>query len=124
MKYRRPKNKVRRRVIFALVALSLLALIVILNVNITKVLISVAEASMRSITTVAVNDAVYYTLSDRVRYEELVTVNRDEAGNIGDHVQPIPDQPYRARYGVYVAGKLAKDERGRGGSAARRVFGH
>ena len=78
MKYRRPKNKVRRRVIFALVALSLLALIVILNVNITKVLISVAEASMRSITTVAVND----TLSDRVRYEELVTVNRDEAGNI------------------------------------------
>ncbi len=82
MKYRRPKNKVRRRVILALVALFLIVIIVVVNVNITRVLISVAEASMRSITTVAVNDAVYYTLSDRVRYEELVTVQRDEEGNI------------------------------------------
>lgn len=37
---------------------------------------------MRSITTVAVNDAIYYTLSDRVRYEGLVTVERDENGAI------------------------------------------
>ena len=37
---------------------------------------------MRSITTVAVNDAIYYTLSDQVRYEDLVTVERDEGGNI------------------------------------------
>lgn len=37
---------------------------------------------MRSITTVAVNDAIYYTLSDRVRYEDLVNVDRDAQGNI------------------------------------------
>lgn len=37
---------------------------------------------MRSITTVAVNDAIYYTLSDNMRYEELVNVERDEEGNI------------------------------------------
>ncbi len=37
---------------------------------------------MRSITTVAVNDAIYYTLSDQVRYEDLVTVERDGGGNI------------------------------------------
>lgn len=37
---------------------------------------------MRSITTVAVNDAIYYTLSDQVRYEDLVTVSRDDEGNI------------------------------------------
>lgn len=37
---------------------------------------------MRSITTVAVNDAVYYTLSDKIRYEDLITVSRDEQGNI------------------------------------------
>lgn len=37
---------------------------------------------MRSITTVAVNDAVYYTLSDQIRYEDLVTVDRGEDGNI------------------------------------------
>ena len=37
---------------------------------------------MRSITTVAVNDAIYYTLSDNLRYEDLVNVERDEEGNI------------------------------------------
>lgn len=82
MKYRRPKNKTKRRVALALIALLLIAFIIFLHVNITGVLVSIAEASMRSITTVAVNDAVYYTLSDRVRYEELVTVSRDSEGNI------------------------------------------
>ena len=37
---------------------------------------------MRASTTVAVNDAVYYTLSDELRYEDLVNVERDEKGNI------------------------------------------
>ena len=81
-RYRRPKNKWRRRISLALVALFLITIIVLLHVNITRVLISVAEASMRSITTVAVNDAVYYTLSDQLRYEDLVEVSRDSEGNI------------------------------------------
>ena len=62
--------------------LALVLIIVLLHVNITRVLISVAEASMRSITTVAVNDAVYYTLSDKIRYEELITVSTDGEGKI------------------------------------------
>lgn len=37
---------------------------------------------MRACTTVAVNDAVYYTLSDEMRYEDLVTIMRNEAGEI------------------------------------------
>ena len=37
---------------------------------------------MRSITTVAVNDAVYYTLSDQIRYEDLVNVERSAEGDI------------------------------------------
>ncbi len=82
MKYRRPKNKARRRVVLALAALSVVAFAVALHANITRVLVSVAEASMRSVTTVAVNDAVYYTLSDRVRYEDLVEVHYDDGGNI------------------------------------------
>lgn len=50
--------------------------------NVTTVLKSIAEATMRSITTVAVNDAIYYTLSDRIRYEDLVTVTKDDEGEI------------------------------------------
>ncbi|MGN1077010.1 MAG: sporulation protein YunB [Candidatus Gallimonas sp.] len=81
-KYRSPRKKLRRRIVLGFVALALIGLVVFLHVNITGVLKSIAEASMRSITTVAVNDAIYYTLSDQVRYEDLVTVERDEAGNV------------------------------------------
>ena len=50
--------------------------------NVTRVLISISEATMRASTTVAVNDAVYYTLSDEMRYEDLVTITRDTEGEI------------------------------------------
>ena len=50
--------------------------------NVTRVLISISEATMRASTTVAVNDAVYYTLSDEMRYEDLVSITRDGEGNI------------------------------------------
>ena len=50
--------------------------------NATRVLISISEATMRASTTVAVNDAVYYTLSDGMRYEDLVSVDRNEKGDI------------------------------------------
>ncbi len=60
----------------------MIGLVVLVQINVTNVLKSISEASMRSITTVAVNDAVYYTLSDQIRYEDLVTVDRGEDGNI------------------------------------------
>ena len=50
--------------------------------NVTRVLISISEATMRASTTVAVNDAVYYTLSDEMRYEDLVNIVRNETGDI------------------------------------------
>jgi sporulation protein YunB len=50
--------------------------------NVTRVLISISEATMRASTTVAVNDAVYYTLSDEIRYEDLVKIERNENGDI------------------------------------------
>lgn len=81
-KYRSPKSKLRRRIVLALAALFLIGLVVLAHVNVTGVLKSIAEASMRSITTVAVNDAIYYTLSDQVRYEDLVNIERDAEGNI------------------------------------------
>ena len=50
--------------------------------NVTNLLLSISEATMRASTTIAVNDAVYYTLSDEIRYEDLVTLYRDNEGNI------------------------------------------
>ncbi len=82
MKYRTRANKIKRRILFGLVAGTVLLLVIFAHINITGVLKAMAEASMRSITTVAVNDAIYYTLSDGVRYEDLVTVTRGEDGGI------------------------------------------
>lgn len=68
--------------IFAAVSLIFIGVLVFVHVNVTNVLKAIAEASMRSITTVAVNDAVYYTLSDKLRYEDLITIERDGEGQI------------------------------------------
>ena len=78
------RSRGRRKVFFILTAAVAIvaAAVIILHVNVTRVLKSIAEANMRSITTVAVNDAIFYTLSDALRYEDLVTVERDSAGNV------------------------------------------
>lgn len=81
--YRRKKQKKRRAVLLVCAFLfGLIALFVFFQRNATRVLLSISEATMRASTTIAVNDAVYYTLSDDMRYEDLVSVNRDVNGNI------------------------------------------
>ena len=67
-----------------MLALLLLSVLLFIHFqrNVTRVLISISEATMRASTTIAVNDAVYYTLSDEIRYEDLVTVTRDKEGEI------------------------------------------
>lgn len=83
-KKRKRRSRGKRRLLTALFFLALAALLVFIYFqrNVTRVLISISEATMRASTTVAVNDAVYYTLSDEMRYEDLVTIERDNAGNI------------------------------------------
>ena len=84
----RPKKKKRaqRRAKFIGAAIGVLAVALLLFLyfqrNVTRVLVSISEATMRASTTVAVNDAVYYTLSDDIRYEDLVNVERDQNGNV------------------------------------------
>lgn len=70
------------KVIIVIILLLLIVVVFTVMNNVTRVLISISEATIRSITTVAVNDAIYYTLNDSVRYEELVTITYDEAGNV------------------------------------------
>lgn len=64
------------------IAVVFVVLFIYFQRNVTRVLISVSEATMRACTTIAVNDAVYYTLSDDMRYDDLVTISRNEKGDI------------------------------------------
>ncbi|MBR2329679.1 MAG: sporulation protein YunB [Clostridia bacterium] len=79
-----PRKKGKRRFIKWLIALALIAILIFFYFqrNVTRVLISISEATMRASTTIAVNDAVYYTLSDDMRYDDLVTVTRNDLGDI------------------------------------------
>lgn len=74
----------KRRLIKLLIILAVIAVLLFLYFqrNVTRVLISISEATMRASTTIAVNDAVYYTLSDDMRYDDLVTVTRNDSGDI------------------------------------------
>lgn len=82
---KKKKRRLRkRRFLCVLLAILLLSALLFIHFqrNVTRVLISISEATMRASTTIAVNDAVYYTLSDEIRYEDLVTVTRDNEGEI------------------------------------------
>ena len=82
---KRTKKKRRRGRFFLFLTLFLslsVLLLVYFQRNVTRVLVSISEATMRASTTVAVNDAVYYTLSDEMRYSDLVTILRNEQGDI------------------------------------------
>jgi len=77
------RKRKRKWIVFILSIVALITLLFIhFQHNVTRVLISISEATMRASTTIAVNDAVYYTLSDEMRYEDLVTINRNETGDI------------------------------------------
>ena len=74
----------KKKILLFFLALLLVALFLFIYFqrNVTRVLISISEATMRASTTIAVNDAVYYTLSDEMRYDDLVTITRKENGDI------------------------------------------
>lgn len=78
----RKRSKRRFWIILFAVLLLFALLFLYFQRNVTRVLIEISEATMRSCTTVAVNDAVYYTLSDEMRYADLVTITRNEKGDI------------------------------------------
>lgn len=66
----------------AIFCLMIIGVLIYFQSNVTRVLISISEATIRSITTVAVNDAIYYTLNDAVRYEDLISIERDANGDV------------------------------------------
>ncbi len=72
----------RFKIIFVLICFLTIGTLIYFQRNVTRVLISISEATIRSITTVAVNDAIYYTLNDAMRYDDLISIERDGDGNV------------------------------------------
>ncbi len=82
MKAKKNKKFRRFKILVIFMCLFIIATLIYFQRNVTRVLISISEATIRSVTTVAVNDAIYYTLNDTMRYEDLITIERDADGNV------------------------------------------
>lgn len=80
MKKRRKHT--RLKIISVIIFSLIIGVLFFFQRNVTNILISISEATIRSITTVAVNDAIYYTLNDNLRYEDLITIKYDGDGNV------------------------------------------
>ena len=74
VKYRSRKTRIRRRIAACVCAVLLLVLAGWMYRNATRMLVSVAEEKLRAMANVAVNEAVYITLADGVRYEDLISI--------------------------------------------------
>ena len=79
---KKPRKHKRLKIIAAVTGLLIIGTLIFFLSNVTNVLISISEATIRSITTVAVNDAIYYTLNDNMRYEDLIAIKYDDTGNV------------------------------------------
>lgn len=82
MKYRSRKNKIIRRIVLLSAILLMIGIIVLVYSSVTSVMLAVTEETMRARTATAVNEAVSETLSGDVRYDELITVERNGEGDI------------------------------------------
>ena len=77
-----PRTKWRRRIFFAVVLLVPLILALTLFFNAAGVIRSVAEATIRAHAASAMHDAIGATLSDGLGYSDLITVQKNAAGEI------------------------------------------
>ena len=82
VKYRSRKNRILRRIALVLALAVPAGLAVAAYLSVTSIMLSVTEETMRARTAEAVNEAVFSTLADGVRYEQLVHVERNGAGEI------------------------------------------
>lgn len=82
-KRKRVKRSKKRLFIVLGVFLALLILIIIyFQTNVNRVLIAVSESTVQSMTAASVNDAVFETMENISAYEDLVTIDRNESGDI------------------------------------------
>ena len=82
MKYRSRTNRIVRRIVFVVLAGMFVLCAVLWYRSITSTILSAVEEFLRSRTAEAVNEAIFETLADEVRYDDLVEVVRNSAGDI------------------------------------------
>ena len=81
-KYKRKGSKKRLWIFLGVLLAILIFIIVFFQTNVNRVLVSVSEATVQAMTTTAVNDAVFQTMENTSSYEDLVSIERNNVGDI------------------------------------------
>lgn len=81
---KRTRNNKKKKIlrVLCIAAAMIIVSIVYFQTNVTSVLISVSESSMRAQAVEAINDAVYQTLGDAPSYDDLIKIERNNSGDI------------------------------------------
>jgi len=85
MRNLKSNNSLKHRRTVALLCVAIGAIIFItahFQKNVTTIILSISEASVKSIATVAINEAVYYTLNEPLNYSDIITIYKDDDGKI------------------------------------------
>lgn len=81
-RYKRKHGVLHRYIIIGAVLLSFVFIIVNYVIKVNDVIVSVTKAAVKSMTTRAINEAVFSTTDDVLSYKELVNIQRNDSGDI------------------------------------------
>lgn len=75
-------RKLRRGFILLVLLIAIVVLVIYTLNSVGPVIVSVSEARIRALTTSAVNSAIFEVMTEPTKYSELITIQKDDAGNI------------------------------------------
>ena len=78
---RRGRHRKLKLIVAVLCALVIFVTLYFMR-NVTAVFLSVSEASVLAMNTIAVNEAISAVLAEGVEYDDLITISRDGDGNV------------------------------------------
>jgi sporulation protein YunB len=82
-KLKKKKSFLRRFIFKAAVFLAFIFFLALIAFNtVTPIIVATAEAKIKSLSTMAINSAIFEVMSMGVKYNDLITITKDDAGKI------------------------------------------
>ncbi len=75
-------NRIKKGIVLILILLSILVLSIYLINSVAPIIVTFSEAKIRALTTSAVNSAIFEVMLDPLSYGDLVTIEKNDNGDI------------------------------------------
>ncbi len=81
-KQNRHVSRLKKAIIILVILLLICALVIYLVNSVGPIIVSFSEAKIKSLTTAAVNSAIFEVMLDPLSYDNLVTIQKNDSGDI------------------------------------------